>query len=154
MKELALQKFSQLASSLGIARLTPGEAEAIVSLSRLAIDADRSVDGEELDLYDNLGDLICELAGLDADDVVEAEDRKPRGDDDRGVRIAAAVGKLTAAPARELAYAVAFMLTLADLAIQPEEDAYLSMLQDKLGISDDRQSEIAEDVSDALAPTT
>jgi len=63
MKELALQKFSQLASSLGVTKLTPDEAQAIVGLSRLAIDADRSVDGDELDLYDDLGDLICELAG-------------------------------------------------------------------------------------------
>ncbi len=151
MKELALQKFSQLASSLGVTKLTPDEAQAIVGLSRLAIDADRSVDGDELDLYDDLGDLICELAGTDADEFVEAEDRKPRGDDDRTARIADGTGKLTATPSRELAYAVAYLLTVADLAIQPEEDAYLSILQDKLGISDDRQSEIAEDVSEAIA---
>ena len=151
MKEVALQKFSQLASSLGITKLTPTEAEAIVGLGRLAIDADRTVDGDELSLYDDLGDLICELAGSDADEVVEAEDRKPRGDDDRVARIADGVGKLTAGPARELAYAVAYLLTIADLAIQPEEDAYLAILQDRLGISDDRQAAIVEDVSEAIA---
>ncbi len=151
MKELALQKFSQLASSLGVTKLTASEAQAIVGLSRLAIDADRSVDGDELDLYDDLGDLICELAGADADEIVEAEDRKGRGDDDRITRLADGASKLASANTRELAYAVAYLLTVADLAIQPEEDEYLSKLQDALNISDDRQSEIAEDVSEAIS---
>lgn len=151
MKDIALQKFGQLAQQLGVTKLTPSEAQAIVGLGRLAIDADRTVDGDELDLYDDLGDMICELAGADADEIVEAEDRKPRGDDDRKIRLADGAGKLATAPVRELAYAVAYMLTVADLAIQPEEDAYLSALQDALAITDDRQGEIAGDVSDALA---
>lgn len=151
MKDIALQKFSQLAQQLGVTKLTPTEAQAIVGLGRLAIDADRTVDGDELDLYDDIGDLVCELAGADADEIVEAEDRKGRGDDDRKVRLADGAGKLGTANVRELAYAVAYMLTVADLAIQPEEDAYLSALQDALAISDDRQNEIAGDVSDALA---
>ena len=151
MKDIALQKFSQLAQQLGVTKLTPTEAQAIVGLGRLAIDADRTVDGDELDLYDDLGDMICELAGADADEIVEAEDRKPRGDDDRKARLADGAGKLGTAQVRELAYAVAYMLTIADLAIQPDEDAYLSALQDALAISDDRQNEIAGDVSDALS---
>jgi len=151
VKDIALQKFSQLAQQLGVTKLTPTEAQAIVGLGRLAIDADRTVDGDELDLYDDLGDMICELAGADADEIVEAEDRKPRGDDDRKARLADGAGKLGTAQVRELAYAVAYMLTIADLAIQPDEDAYLSALQDALAISDDRQNEIAGDVSDALS---
>ena len=151
MKEIALQKFPEIAAKLGVTKLGAPEAQAIVGLARLAIDADRSVDGDELDLYDDLADLICELAGSDADDVVEAEDRKPRGDDDRVARIADGAGKLTNTPGRELGYAVAFMLTMADLAIQPDEDAYLAQLQDALKLSDDRQAEIAATVSDAIA---
>ena len=151
MKEIALQKFPEIATKLGVTKLGATEAQAIVGLARLAIDADRSVDGDELDLYDDLADLICELAGADADEIVEAEDRKPRGDDDRVARIADGAGKLTTTSVRELGYAVAFMLTMADLAIQPDEDAYLAQLQDALKISDDRQTEIAATVSDAIA---
>ena len=152
MKDIALQKFSEIAAKLGVTKLTGDEAQAIVGLARLAIDADRSVDGDELDLYDDLADLICELApGADSDDIVETEDRKPRGDDDRTARIAADSSKLMTTPVRELGYAVAFLLTIADLAIQPEEDAYLAKLQDALAVSDDRQGEIAATVSDAIA---
>jgi len=151
VKEIALQKFPEIATKLGVTKLGATEAQAIVGLARLAIDADRSVDGDELDLYDDLADLICELAGADADEIVEAEDRKPRGDDDRVARIADGAGKLTTTSVRELGYAVAFMLTMADLAIQPDEDAYLAQLQDALKISDDRQTEIAATVSDAIA---
>ncbi|HEX7703086.1 MAG TPA: hypothetical protein VF403_20250 [Kofleriaceae bacterium] len=153
MKEIALKKFPEIATNLGVTKLSATEAQAIVGLARLAIDADRTVDGDELDLYDDLADLICELAGADADadEIVETEDRKPRGDDDRVARIADGAGKLTTTSVRELGYAVAFMLTIADLAIQPDEDAYLAQLQDALVISDDRQAEIAATVSDAIA---
>jgi hypothetical protein len=151
VKEIALQKFPEIATKLGVTKLSATEAQAIVGLARLAIDADRSVDGDELDLYDDLADLICELAGADADEIVETEDRKPRGDDDRVARIADGSTKLTSTPVRELGYAVAFMLTIADLAIQPDEDAYLAQLQDALLLSDDRQAEIAATVSDAIA---
>ena len=151
MKEIALQKFPEIATKLGVTKLAPPEAQALVGLARLAIDADRTVDGDELDLYDDLADLICELAGADADEVVEAEDRKPRGDDDRIARIADGAGKLTTTSVRELGYAVSFVLTIADLAIQPDEDAYLAQLQDALVISDERQGEIAAIVSNAIA---
>jgi hypothetical protein len=151
VKEIALQKFPEIAAKLGVTKLSAPEAQALVGLARLAIDADRSVDGDELDLYDDLADLICELAAADSDEIVEAEDRKPRGDDDRVARIADGATKLTTTPVRELGYAVAFLLTIADLAIQPEEDAYLAQLQDSLKISDDRQAEIAASVSEAIA---
>lgn len=152
MKDIALQKFQELAQQLGVTTLSVDQAQAIVALGRLAIDADRSVDGDELDLYDDIADLVCEMApGADPDEIVETEDRKPRGDDDRKVRLADGVSKLGSAQVKELAYAVAYLLTIADLAIQPEEDAYLSALQDALAISDDRQSEIAATVGDAIA---
>ena len=152
MKDIALQKFQELAQQLGVTTLSVDQAQAIVGLGRLAIDADRTVDGDELDLYDDIADLVCEMApGADPDEIVEAEDRKPRGDDDRKARLADGASKLGTSQVKELAYAVSYLLTIADLAIQPDEDAYLSALQDALGISDDRQSEIAATVSDAIA---
>ena len=152
MKDIALQKFQELAHDLGVTSLTVEQATAIVGLGRLAVDADRTVDGDELDLYDDIADLVCEMApGADPDEIVEAEDRKPRGDDDRKARLAASAGKLGTPQVKDLAYAVAYLITIADLAIQPDEDAYLSALQDALAISDDRQSEIAATVGDVLA---
>lgn len=152
MKDIALQKFQALAQQLGVTTLGVEQARGIIALGRLAVDADRTVDGDELDLYDDIADLVCEMApGADPDEIVEAEDRKPRGDDDRKARLAENAGKLGTPAVKELAYAVAYLLTIADLAIQPEEDAYLSALQDALAIGDDRQSEIAATVGDAIA---
>ncbi|HEY0255670.1 MAG TPA: hypothetical protein VGC41_29275, partial [Kofleriaceae bacterium] len=138
MKDIALEKYLDIAKSFGVTKLKGDEAQAIVALSRLAIDADRTVDGDELDMYDDLADIVCEMAGVDADEIVETEDRKPRGDDDRVSRLVDGVAKLGPVGVRELAYATAWMLTIADLAIQPDEDAYLSALQDALKLSDDR----------------
>jgi hypothetical protein len=152
VKEIALQKFQELAQQLGVTTLSVEQATGIIGLGRLAIDADRTVDGDELDLYDDIADLVCEMApGADPDEIVETEDRKPRGDDDRKVRLADGAGKLGTQAVKDLAYAVSYLITIADLAIQPEEDAYLSALQDALGITDDRQSEIAAAVSGAIA---
>jgi hypothetical protein len=151
VKDIALQKFQELAQQLGVTTLSVDQATAIVGLGRLAIDADRTVDGDELDLYDDIADLVCEMApGADPDEIVEAEDRKPRGDDDRKARLTHGAGKLGTQAVKDLAYAVSYLLTIADLAIQPEEDAYLSALQDALGITDDRQGEIAAAVSGAI----
>ena len=151
MKDIALQKFQELAHDLGVTSLTVEQATAIVGLGRLAVDADRTVDGDELDLYDDIADLVCEMApGADPDEIVEAEDRKPRGDDDRKSRLASGAAQLGSSQVKELAYAVAYLITIADLAIQPDEDAYLSALQDALAISDDRQTEIAAAVGDAI----
>lgn len=151
MKEIALEKYPDIAAKLGVTKLKGDEAQAIVALSRLAIDADRTVDGDELDLYDDIADIVCEMAHVDADDIVEAEDRKPRGDDDRVRRLVDGVAKLSAQGSRELAYATAWILTIADLAIQPDEDAYLSALQDALKLSDDRIAELTAMLSDELA---
>jgi uncharacterized membrane protein YebE (DUF533 family) len=151
VKDIALQKFQELAQQLGVTTLSVEQATAIVGLGRLAIDADRTVDGDELDLYDDIADLVCEMApGADPDEIVETEDRKPRGDDDRKARLVAGAGMLGNPAVKDLAYAVSYLLTIADLAIQPEEDVYLSALQDALGITDDRQSEIAAAVSGAI----
>ncbi|MFT3697060.1 MAG: hypothetical protein QM831_28215 [Kofleriaceae bacterium] len=151
MKEIALEKYPDIAAKLGVTKLKGDEAQSIVALSRLAIDADRTVDGDELDLYDDLADIVCEMGGVDADEVVEAEDRKPRGDDDRVRRLVDGVARLSSQGVRELAWATAWILTIADLAIQPDEDAYLSALQDALKLSDDRIAEITAMLSDDLA---
>ena len=48
MKEIALQKFPEIAAKLGVTKLGAPEAQAIVGLARLAIDADRSGLAREL----------------------------------------------------------------------------------------------------------
>jgi hypothetical protein len=145
-------KFMTLASALGDAKLSAADATAIVSVARLAVDADRTEDSDELALYDVLAEHVCKLAGISADAVQDAEDHKPRGDDDRQQRMLARADQLKTKPPRELAYAVAYILTIADLDIAPAEDAFLAALQEALAIDDDRQSEIAELVNEAIAP--
>ena len=145
-------QFAKLAGSLGATKLEADDAKAIVGVARLAVDADRSEDSDELDLYDLLAEQVCKLAGIAADAVQDAEDVKPRGDDDRETRMLAYADRMRTAPVRELGYAIAYVLTIADLDIAPDEDTFLAALQQALAISDDRQGEIAELVNDAIAP--
>jgi hypothetical protein len=145
-------KFAALAATLGNTKLSAADATAIVSIARLAVDADRSEDSDELELYDALAEQVCKLAGISPDAVQDAEDKQPRGDDDRQQRMLARADQLKTAPPRELAYVVAYVLTISDLDIRREEDAFLAELQESLAISDDRQGEIAELVNDAIAP--
>src|SRR5258706_6005312 len=131
-------RFEALATALGAGTLSPADATAIVGVARLAVDADRSEDSDELDLYDLLAERVCKLAGIAADAVQDAEDKQPRGDDDREQRLLARADQMKTAPVRELGYAVAYVLTIADLDIAPAEDKFLAKLQEALAISDER----------------
>ena len=152
MLDLDPAKLAGLATALGNTKLSAADATAIVSVARLAVDADRSEDSDELELYDLLAEQVCKLAGISADSVQDAEDTAPRGDDDREQRMLARADQLKTKPPRELAYAIAYILTIADLDIAPDEDKFLARLQEAFAIDDDRQGEIAELVNEAIAP--
>ena len=133
-------------------KLTAADAATVVGIGRLAVDADRKEDADELDLYDKLADLVCGLAGTSAAKIQDAAALAPRGDDDRSERMKTKAAALTTRPARELAFAVAYVLTIADLDIAPAEHKFLDALQSALGIDDERVEELAGLVTDAIVP--
>jgi hypothetical protein len=146
------KRFKAIATELGVESLSKDEAEAIVSIARLAVDADRHEDEDELKLYDILSGHVCALAGISPDSIQSSEAKKPRGDDDRKARMLADADKLKTRGPRELAYAVAYLTAISDLDIQPVESKFLDSLLEALAIDDEREHEIAGAVNDAVVP--
>ena len=73
------------------------------------------------------------------------------GDDD-AERLVTLAKQLTAVPSRELAYSIAHLLTISDVAIAPEEDELLVDLRTALEITEDRAEELARVIGSAITP--
>jgi len=147
--QLEPDKFRTLVHAL-VDTLSPADAAAIVGISRLAVDADAHEDDDELAAYHVVADEICARGGLDVKVVEEAEALKHRGPDDLEQRMLSYSASLSTAGAKELAYACANLLTMADLAIQPSESKFLGELQAALDLDDSREADVAALVNDAV----
>ena len=148
--KLAAAKFRTLVHALVGDTLSPEDAATIVGVARLAVDADSTEDDDELESYDVVADVICALGGLDVKAIELREALKHRGADDRAQRMLAYAHALSTQGAKELAYACANLLTIADLAIQPAESQFLGELQGALELDDSREAEVAELVNEAV----
>jgi hypothetical protein len=127
--------------------LSGGDAEAIVALAQLAVDADGQEDPDEIKLFFALGKSVFELAGLkDTPTPTFAVDE----DDDE--RLRALAGQLATPQSRELAYAACHLLSIVDVQIQPAEDNFLLSLRDALQIPEERAEELAASVGEAITP--
>ena len=147
--QLEPAKFRTLVHAL-VASLSPEDAATIVGISRLAVDADATEDDDELAAYHVVATEICAAGGLDVDAVEEAEALKHRGPDDLEQRMLSYSGALSTVGAKELAYACANLLTMADLAIQPSESKFLGELQAALDLDDAREADLAGLVNAAV----
>jgi hypothetical protein len=134
------------------ALLTPEVAKAIVGIGRLAIDSDRREDPDELATYESLARQVCALAGIGSDEVVNEEAKEWRGDDDRAARMKVRAAQLVTRRARELAYSVAYIITIADLDIARSESEFLDSLLVEFDIDDERAEVLYEQINDAIAP--
>jgi hypothetical protein len=126
--------------------LSAGDAETIVEIAQMSVDADGQEDADEIKMFFALGKAVFELAGL-------RDTPTPTFmDDDDDNRLATLAGKLSSAQSKELAYAVAHLLTVIDVQIAPEEDDFLHHLRETLGVADERADELAADLSAAITP--
>jgi hypothetical protein len=150
--KLAAAKFHTLVHALVGDTLSPEDAATIVGIARLAVDADSTQpdDDDELESYDTVADEICTLGGLDVKAIELREALKRRGPDDRAQRMLAYAHALSTPGAKELAYAAANLLTIADLAIQPAESQFLGELQAALELDDSREADVAALVNEAV----
>ncbi|MBA3819371.1 MAG: hypothetical protein H0X17_10800 [Deltaproteobacteria bacterium] len=73
-------------------------------------------------------------------------------DEDDDQRLRSQAEQLDGTASRELAYSVAFLLTVADTAIAPEEDVFIESLRTALRITEDRALELASTISAAVTP--
>ncbi len=127
--------------------LSPVDAEVIVAIAQLAVDADGQEDAEEIKMFFALGKAVFALAGM-------ADTATPTfaADEDDAERLVALAKQLTAVPSKELAYTVAHLLTISDVAIAPEEDDLLMDLREALAIPAERADELAQAIGAAVTP--
>ena len=127
--------------------LSEADADAVIAIAQLTVDADGREDAEEIKKYFAIGKAIYSHAGLESSPTPTFADHEE--DDDRLRTLA---GLLSTPAAKELAYAVAFMMAVADTDLAPEEGALVEALRDALGLTEDRANEIAATASAAITP--
>ena len=127
--------------------LSPVDAEVIVAIAQLAVDADGQEDASEIKMFFALGKAVFALAGM-----ADAPTPTFASDDDDADRLLSLAKQLTAVASRELAYSVAHLLTISDVAIAPEEDDMLVDLRTALDITEDRAEDLARTIGAAITP--
>jgi len=141
------------------ADLTVGEVDAILEAAYLATAADGELSPEEHAAFRSVASALRQVAA-------GSGKAKPIGDDDlaklfarfavrsdhvaRAERVTAVRARLERTPVRELAYKVAFAMSLCDLDANDEEAAYDDELIEAFGIEGERADALAAEVYAAL----
>jgi hypothetical protein len=125
--------------------LSAEDAETVVALAQMSVDADGQEDADEIKMFFTIGKAVYALAGL-------TDTPTPTFFEDDEDRLETLAKKLVSREARELAYAVAHLLSIVDVQIQPEEDAFLGQLSEALAIGEERAEELAAQLGEAITP--
>lgn len=129
--------------------LDRAEASTILEMAQLAAGADHEEDSEEHAVLQALAQQIYSLVGLKRAEVSAIE---PVGDrTTRAASLRALAADLHTRAARELSFAVAFLVTIADLDLAAEEHGWLEDLQRALGVSDQRATDIVVLLSEVMS---
>lgn len=140
-------RFRAIIRTIHGGKLSAADAETIVAISQLAVDADGQEDPDEIAMFFGIGKAVFELAGIaDAPTPTFAVDEDDR---ERAISLAK---QLSTTAAKELAYAVSYVIVVADVELEPAESSLLDDLRDALGLSDDRAAELAEKIAAAITP--
>ena len=134
--------------TLGSEPLRPSDAAALVGIAYLALGADDREDEDELAVVDEISQQVCALASTQ----VVAPGVRATDDLERLEQIRALGAQLPTKQAHELAYALAYAVSISDMALAPAETELLADLAVALGIPDDRAAELAAKVAADVTP--
>src|SRR4051812_17094833 len=140
-------RFRDAIRSIHTGTLSESDAETIVAIAQMAVDADGREDPDEIRTFFAMGKAIYELAGLK-----DSPTPTFAGDEEDDDRIKSLAGALGSPAAKELAYAVAFVMAVSDVDLAPEEGVLVEKLQDALAINEERAGELAATISAAITP--
>ena len=140
-------QLKEILTSIHPGTLSPMDAEAIVELAQLMLDADGREDTDEIKTFFALGKVVFGMAGMG-----DAATPTFLNDDEDYERMRELAGTLSSAASKELALATAHLLSISDVAIAPEEDEFISVLIGALGLTEERAEAIAETVNTAITP--
>jgi hypothetical protein len=128
-------------------QLSGSDAAVILELCQLAVDADGREDPDEISMFFAFGAAVNELAGSAA-----ASTPTFASDEDDDQRMHALAAQLASPASRELAYTIAYVLTVADVDIAPEESAFIEKLRAALRVDSDRADDLAAQIAAAITP--
>jgi hypothetical protein len=128
--------------------LDRAQALAIVEIAQLAAGAEPDEDPQEHTILQAAVQHICSLAGLELDEVM-AIAQIP--DAARHARFDTLGRQLATPGTRELAYAVAFLVSVSDLELSPTESSDLEELQRVLHVDHRRATDLAVFIAEAVA---
>lgn len=122
--------------------IADADARAVLGICALVAGADDKTDPDEDSV---LGEIAGHLGPTVPD--VRAND-----DLERLEKIREIGGELSTQGVRDLAYALAYLVAIADLELAPAESEFLADLAVALGVSDERADELAALCAQAITP--
>lgn len=130
--------------------LDPAEATTILQIAQLAagVDFDDEDPAEEAVLL-SVAQQVFSLVGTKPDDVLPIPSLPDA--EARAEWLAALAAQLDTRGARELAYALAFLVSVADLELTPAETRALEEFQRALGLDDRRATDLVITLSEIVA---
>jgi tellurite resistance protein len=131
------------------AKLTPAHAELVIAIAQLAVAADRVEDPDEQALFASLAQHVYGQAKLKTSPPTlgPVEDEEQRIE-----HLQSHAAQLRGTPAAALAYSIAYVLTIADLDLAPEEGELLDLLVEALGLDPERADDLTATVAEAITP--
>ncbi|MDX2089759.1 MAG: hypothetical protein SFX73_18025 [Kofleriaceae bacterium] len=135
-----MSSIAQLRAAFGVIHILPlerADAEAILELAQLVVEADGTEGADEIQKYFAVGKLLFELA-----EVPDAEVPTFFSAEEDESRLFDLATSLKSVPTRELAFVVARYLAEADLEIVSAEETFLERLRTLLSISKERADEL------------
>lgn len=131
--------------------LTAGDATTILRLGWLAAEIDLREDRDELGVWSSLVRRFSAKTGSPA--AVAPVSPVPEGDEERAARIGELAAQLATRAARELAYALAYLLAVADVELAPVEQTFLDQLRRALSIDEARAAALVATAAQIVTPS-
>jgi hypothetical protein len=145
-------KFQQILDvTAGVPQIGPPEVRTILQVAQLAAEIDLDDDPAELALLRSLTTRLCTATGV-ALDRFPLLSPIPTDDEERAAQIAALVRRLPTTGARDLAFALAYLMVVSDLELAPIENALLQQLQRALTIPPERASDLIDAIARIVTP--
>jgi hypothetical protein len=141
------QSYTEILKAVHPDKLSPEDAETIMEIAQLVVDADGREDPDEIAMFFAVGKAVYALAG-----VTDAPTPTFATDEEDDARLTSLAAKLVTKASGELAYAVAYLLTVADVELAPAESALVESLRIALALDEERAAEIAATIGAAITP--
>jgi tellurite resistance protein len=131
--------------------LAAAEVTAILQLGWLVAEIDLREDSDELAVWRSIARRLMTTSG-DSPACVEPVSPLPLDDEERTARIHELAAKLSTRSARELAYAIAYLVAVADVELGPIEQSFLDQLRRALGIEEERAAYLVATAARIVTP--